>query len=270
MATLGSIHTALLFRGPIPDDTALRASGARLQPAEFRALIDRGVAAGIFDRPKRRVVRALLPDAAAYQARDWSRCLEEVVHAEALPRDEALRAAALWAKSVVGLRFAGLAPGGAVLSALGRALDALVAQQVFVLEADGSVRRGGKAASRTGARSTRAAQLERVVELRVWLGVAMANSDGLMHGEEENLLLNQAVRAGVTRARAQRLLDKHRAPDPDVIPVLDELARLVPADRRRPIVRDLIKLAEVDGALAPPESELLERVAAHLDVRVDS
>jgi hypothetical protein len=136
---IGALFEALLGRGALSQDEAVRASAEalrRLRLASFARLrrdghlyraIARALAAGVrygaFDRPRRGQVRAVLRDPGEYTPRDWRRALLGSLAAGPVPRDQVLHHAARWAAEAMGLQFERLRAGGRVLAGLQAALE---------------------------------------------------------------------------------------------------------------------------------------------------
>jgi type I restriction enzyme S subunit len=132
----------LFGRGLFEKEDAVRAVAERLRDqglAHFQRLrkdsplfndiasaIDRGVRQSFFDRPKRGHVRAILPDPKAYSPDDWRLCLLGVLDGEPVEEEDALRAAAEWARETMGLEFARLRENGVILQGLRAALKEAV------------------------------------------------------------------------------------------------------------------------------------------------
>jgi type I restriction enzyme, S subunit len=93
---------------------------------EISSTLDRGVRQGFFDRPKRGHVRAILPDPKAYSLEHWRLCLTGSLDGEAVEEEDALRAAAEWARENMGLEFARLREDGVILTGLRAALKEAV------------------------------------------------------------------------------------------------------------------------------------------------
>jgi hypothetical protein len=97
-------------------------------PARVRVVIERALDAGIkqgrFDRPKRGYVRAIRPDPKDYSLDDWSLILVSALDREPTARDAALRFAAYWGATNMGLTFSRLREGGAILNGLDAAMRA--------------------------------------------------------------------------------------------------------------------------------------------------
>ncbi|MFY9826565.1 MAG: restriction endonuclease subunit S [Thermoanaerobaculia bacterium] len=136
------VWESLLGQGPLDKDAAIRTAAlilrdrglARFQRlredgplyAAIAAALDRGVREGSFDRPKRGLVRARLPDAKAYTSKEWTLCLLQSLDGQPVPQEDALRKAAEWARETLGLTFARLREDGVILSGLKAALDEAV------------------------------------------------------------------------------------------------------------------------------------------------
>jgi hypothetical protein len=139
---IDAVWSALLGRGPLEKEEAIRSAAQSLRDqglASFQRLrkggplweaiasaIDRGVRDGSFDRPRRGYVRALLPDARDYSPEIWRRCLLDSLDHAAVEEDQALRAAAEWARESLGLEFERLREDGVILRGLRVALQMAV------------------------------------------------------------------------------------------------------------------------------------------------
>jgi hypothetical protein len=84
------------------------------------------VKAGHLDRPKRGQVRACKPDATAYTADDWRHALLAVLGPSPTDRDDAIRAAAEWARDNCGLEFTRLRTDGHIVTGLRSALNSAI------------------------------------------------------------------------------------------------------------------------------------------------
>lgn len=141
-ALMTHVVAALWPHGPLDKDTAirrladdLRAVGSvafqRLHAdgplyAQLAEAIDAAVKAGHLDRPKRGQVRACKPDATAYTADDWRHALLAVLSASPTDRDDAIRAAAEWARDNCGLDFTRLRADGHIVTGLRSALNSAI------------------------------------------------------------------------------------------------------------------------------------------------
>jgi hypothetical protein len=114
--------------------------GDELYTAIERAL-DAGLKLGRFDRPKRGQIRAIRPDAKDYTPDDWKLCLSNVLDHEPTARDAALRFAAYWAASHMGLTFSRLREGGPILAGLGSALRGAIERGEMIDAGSGCVRK---------------------------------------------------------------------------------------------------------------------------------
>jgi hypothetical protein len=96
------------------------------EPGPVRTAIERALEAGIkqgrFDKPKRGQVRAIRTDPKDYSLDDWSLVLRSALDREPTARDAALRFAAYWAATNMGLEFSRLREGGTILNGLDAAL----------------------------------------------------------------------------------------------------------------------------------------------------
>lgn len=136
------VWESLLGQGPLDKDAAIRTAAQILRDrglvqfqrlreggplhAAIAAAVDRGLRQGSFDRPKRGLVRALLPDAKDYTATEWNLCLLQSLDGQPVPQEEALRNAAEWAQETLGLSFSRLREDGVILRGLKAALDEAV------------------------------------------------------------------------------------------------------------------------------------------------
>jgi hypothetical protein len=136
------VWESLLGQGPLDKDAAIRTAAQILRDrglvqfqrlreggplhAAIAAAVDRGIREGSFDRPKRGLVRALLPDAKDYTAKEWTLCLLQSLDGQPVPQEDALRNAAEWARETLGLAFARLREDGVILRGLKAALDGAV------------------------------------------------------------------------------------------------------------------------------------------------
>jgi hypothetical protein len=134
--------TALWTHGPLEKDEAVRRVAEHLRQAgyvEFQRLrtdgplyaqileaIESAVKAGRLDRPKRGYVRAFKADATAYTADDWRRALVASLSTEPVEREEAIRAAAEWARDNLGLEFARLRSDGHIVEGLRSAINSAI------------------------------------------------------------------------------------------------------------------------------------------------
>jgi len=115
----------LRYRGLIASDYLQ--NGSVLWHAIANA-IDFGVKKGLFDRPRRGEVRALLPDVRDYSLELWSLCLLVSMDFRVIDEDQALRAAAEEARKRMGLKFERLRSDGVILQGLREALEDEVRQ----------------------------------------------------------------------------------------------------------------------------------------------
>ncbi|MBK7197538.1 MAG: restriction endonuclease subunit S [Myxococcales bacterium] len=137
-------HTvaALWPNGPLDKDAAIRRLADHLRDGglvSFQRLradgplysqladaIDAAVKSGHLDRPKRGQVRACKPDATAYTADDWRHALLAVLSPSPTDRDDAIRAAAEWARDNCGLEFTRLRADGHIVTGLRSALNSAI------------------------------------------------------------------------------------------------------------------------------------------------
>jgi type I restriction enzyme S subunit len=136
------VFAALWTLGPLEKDEAVRRVADHLRQAGyirferlrtdgplFGQLIDAiesAVKAGRLDRPKRGHVRACKTDATAYTADDWRHALVASLGIEPTDRDEAIRAAAEWARDNLGLEFTRLRGDGHIVEGLRSALNSAI------------------------------------------------------------------------------------------------------------------------------------------------
>jgi hypothetical protein len=155
---IDAVWTALLGRGPLEKEEAIRAAAQSLRDqglASFQRLrqggplweaiagaVDRGVREGSFDRPRRGYVRAFLSDARSYTPEIWRRCLLDSLDHEAVEEDQALRAAAERARESLGLEFERLREDGVILRGLRAALQEAVRRKE-IRKARGMITRSG-------------------------------------------------------------------------------------------------------------------------------
>lgn len=137
-----AVFAALWTHGPLEKDDAVRRVAEHLRQAgyvEFQRLradgplygqilaaIESAVKTGRLDRPKRGHVRACKADAAAYTADDWRHALVASLGAEPADRDDAIRAAAEWARDNLGLEFARLRSDGHIAEGLRSAINSAI------------------------------------------------------------------------------------------------------------------------------------------------
>jgi hypothetical protein len=150
-------HEILLRAGPLEKEDAVRALGTELREAGHVAyqrlhsdgplyalleeIIERCVKEGTIDRPRRGWVRAILPDANEYSRDRWRLCLLTAVTSEPVDRDQAVRAAAEWAREQMGLAFERLREGGAIDKGLRSAMNSAIRRGELVRVGSHSVRR---------------------------------------------------------------------------------------------------------------------------------
>ncbi|HMY15745.1 MAG TPA: hypothetical protein PKA58_05420 [Polyangium sp.] len=118
-------------------------SGKRGSPVRqlVEQILEAGVAAGRFDKPKRNQYRAIRPDPRDYSSDDWIMCLTSALDQSPTEREAALRFAAYWAASNTGLSFSRLQRGGAILGGLDAALELALQRGRFVDDGNGCVRK---------------------------------------------------------------------------------------------------------------------------------
>ena len=136
---IDAVWESLFGRGALEKDNAVRAAAEALRDrglARFQRLhqggalyqavnsaIGQGLRAGDFDRPKRGHIRAVLRDPRDYPPETWCFCLQESFDHQVVEEDEALRAAAEWARENLGLEYGRLRKDGIILRGLRAALD---------------------------------------------------------------------------------------------------------------------------------------------------
>ena len=141
-ALLAQVFTALWTLGPLHKDEAVRRVADHLREggyvrferlrsdgALFAAVLDSielAVKAGRLDRPRRGCVRACKLDAADYTTEDWRHALVASLGAEPIDRDEAVRAAAEWAREHMGLAFERLRADGQIAEGLRSAINSAI------------------------------------------------------------------------------------------------------------------------------------------------
>lgn len=141
-SVLDEVFTALWARGPLEKDDAVRLVAEHLRAAgylEFQRLradgplfaqilgfLEAAVKAGRLDRPKRGQVRACKAEAAAFTADDWRLALVASLGAAPVDRDDAIRAAAEWARDQLGLAFSRLRADGPITLGLRSALNSAI------------------------------------------------------------------------------------------------------------------------------------------------
>lgn len=128
----------LLGLGPLDKDSSVREAAKLLRGEgliDFKRLdsagplyeaileaIERGARIGIFDRPTRGFIRAILVSPDDFPEWLWERCLLMAMHEQNMGRGEAIRAAAEWASSNVGLAFQRIPSGGRIEVGFKRAI----------------------------------------------------------------------------------------------------------------------------------------------------
>jgi hypothetical protein len=156
-AQLSWVHEILLGLGPLEKEAAIHAAADSLKflgLADFEELkrggdlygaleraLDAGIKLGRFDRPKRGQIRAIRPDPKDYTQDDWKLCLSNVLDHEPTARDAALRFAAYWAASHMGLTFSRLREGGPILAGLDAALRGAIEHGEMIDAGSGCVRK---------------------------------------------------------------------------------------------------------------------------------
>jgi type I restriction enzyme S subunit len=136
------VFAALWTHGPIEKDAAVRRVADHLRQAgrvQFERLradgplfgqvldaIESAIKAGRLDRPRRGYVRATKADATTYTLNDSRHALVASLGPEPIDRDDAIRAAAEWARDNLGLEFARLREDGHILESLRSALNSAI------------------------------------------------------------------------------------------------------------------------------------------------
>ena len=140
---LDEVSAALWTLGPLDKDEAVRRGGRLPSPggprskferlrqdgplfAQVLEAIESAVKAGRLDRPKRGQVRACKGDAAIYTADDWRQALVVSLGTEPTDREEAIRAAAEWARDNLGLEFSRLRGDGRIVEGLRSAINSAI------------------------------------------------------------------------------------------------------------------------------------------------
>jgi len=151
-------HEILLGAGPLEKESAVRTLSSKLREvghvayqrlhsdgplyALLEEIIERCVKEGTIDRPRRGWVRAILSDASAYSRDRWRLCLLSVVTSEPVDRDQAVRAAAEWAREQMGLAFERLREGGTIDKGLRSAMNSAIRRGELVRVGSHSVQKG--------------------------------------------------------------------------------------------------------------------------------
>jgi hypothetical protein len=133
------VEEAFVLLGLTPDEE-LDVGGPATRSLIEKA-IDAGIKQGRFDKPKRGQVRAVRVDPKEYSSEDWTLCLTNALDREPIDREAALRFAAYWAASNMGLGFARLQRGGAILTGLDAALETALNRGRFLDAGGGCVRK---------------------------------------------------------------------------------------------------------------------------------
>jgi hypothetical protein len=139
---LAEAASALWPLGPLAKDHAVRRVADHLRQAgyvqferlrsdellfeEVLFLIEAAVRSGRLDRPRGGYVRACKPNAADYTAADWRHALVASLGTDPTDRDEALRAAAEWARENLGLAFECLRGDGQIADGLRSAINSAI------------------------------------------------------------------------------------------------------------------------------------------------
>ena len=95
----------------------------------------------ILDEYRTLVEEFRVPDAKDYTPDDWRLCLSNVLDQEPTARDAALRFAAYWAASHMGLTFSRLREGGSILTGLDAALRGAIERGEMIDAGSGCVRK---------------------------------------------------------------------------------------------------------------------------------
>ena len=151
------VFEILFGLGPLPKSVAVRTAADSLKSlgladyddlkrgsaayAAIERAIDAGIKQGRFDRPRRGDVRAIRADPKDYTPDDWNLCLMNALDKEPTAREAALRFAAYWAASHMGLQFSRLHPAGVILTGLDTALRAALERGEIVDAGAGCVRK---------------------------------------------------------------------------------------------------------------------------------
>ncbi len=141
-ALLDEVFAALWTLGPLEKEDAIRLVADHLRLGGYMrferlrsdgplfgqvlSAVEAAVKTGRLDRPKRGYVRACKPDAADFTAEDWRHALLASLSAEPSDRDEALRAAAEWARDHLGLAFERLRADGQIAEGLRSAINSAI------------------------------------------------------------------------------------------------------------------------------------------------
>lgn len=136
------VFAALWTHGPLEKADAVRKVAEHLRQAgyvEFQRLraegplynqilkaLETAVKAGRLDRPQRGHIRASKTDASDYTADDWRHALVASLGPNPTDRDEAIRAAAEWARDNLGLEFARLRSDGHIVQGLRSAINSSI------------------------------------------------------------------------------------------------------------------------------------------------
>ncbi len=137
-----AVFAALWTHGPMEKDDAIRKVADYLRDnsyvkfqrlrsdgplyVELLELIESAVKKGLLDRPKRGRVRACKSDAMDYSPDDWRHALVNSLGTEPTDRDEAIRAAAEWAREILGLEYARLRADGHIVENLRSAINSAI------------------------------------------------------------------------------------------------------------------------------------------------
>jgi hypothetical protein len=108
----------------------LRADGPLY--ADILAAIESAVKAGLLDRPRHGFVRACKADATAYTEDDWCYILVASLGKAPVDRDDAIRAAAEWARDQCGLEFSRLREDGHIATGLRSAINSAIRQKLVL------------------------------------------------------------------------------------------------------------------------------------------
>jgi hypothetical protein len=137
-----AVFVALWPHGPLEKDAAVRKVAEHLREAGLVAFqrlradgplyaqvldaVESAVKAGLLDRPRRGYVRAVKADAQAFTAGDWRHALVASLGGEPADREDAIRAAAEWARENMGLDFARLRGDGHIVQGLRSGINSAI------------------------------------------------------------------------------------------------------------------------------------------------
>lgn len=137
-----AVFMALWPHGPLEKDAAVRKVAEHLRErglvayqrlrtdgrlyAELLDAVESAVKAGLLDRPRRGCVRAVKVHAQAFTTEDWRYALITNLDGEPTDREDAIRAAAEWARENLGLHFARLRRDGKIVQGLRSAINSAI------------------------------------------------------------------------------------------------------------------------------------------------